>query len=204
MRLAEELGFRVQTFTHILEGYKVAPEMAAHGASASTFSDWWAYKFEVYDAIPYNTCLLTDRGVTASINSDSDDTVRRLNQEAAKSVLYCGMKPEEALLLATLNPAKQLRIEDHVGSLKVGKDADFVIWNGPPLSAYSRPEQTWIDGVEYFDIERDNQMRVAAEAERRALVQKALKMKPPKRRDDGGERRRRAWHCDDVEDTWNE
>ncbi len=205
LRLAEELDFRVQTFTHILEGYKVAPEMAAHGTSASTFSDWWAYKFEVYDAIPYNTCLLTDRGVTTSINSDSDDTVRRLNQEAAKSVLYCGMKPEQALLLATLNPAKQLRIDDRVGSLKVGKDADFVIWNGPPLSAYSRPDATWIEGVEYFDIERDRTMRETAEAERRALVQKALKMKPPKRRgDDGQERRRRGWHCDDVEDTWNE
>jgi len=205
IRLAEELGFRVQTFTHILEGYKVAPEMAAHGTSASSFSDWWAYKFEVYDAIPYNTCLLHDRGVVTSINSDSDDTVRRLNQEAAKSVLYCGLKPEEALLFATLNPAKQLRIDDRVGSLKEGKDADFVIWNGPPLSAYSHPEQTWVDGVSYFDIERDHQMREAAETERNALVQKALKMKPPKRRgDDGPGPRRRSWHCDDVEDTWHE
>jgi len=205
MRLAEELGFRIQTFTHILEGYKVASEMAAHGASASAFSDWWAYKFEVYDAIPYNTCLLHDRGVVTSINSDSDDTVRRLNQEAAKSVLYCGMEPHEALLLATANPARQLRIDDRVGSLKPGKDADFVIWSGPPLSAYSKVEQTWVDGANYFHVDRDRELRDAATTEGRALVQKALRMMPAKRRGEGGPgRRQRTWHCDDVEDTWRE
>ncbi|MGH9464154.1 MAG: amidohydrolase family protein, partial [Thermoanaerobaculia bacterium] len=174
MRLAEELGFRVQTFTHVLEGYKVAPELARHGAGASSFSDWWAYKFEVYDAIPYNTCLLHEAGVVTSINSDSGDLIRRLNTEAGKSVAYCGMSEEEALQLATLNPAVQLRIDDRVGSLAPGKDADFVIWSGHPLSLHSRVEQTWIDGTPYFDRERDAELAAADHAEREALIQKLL------------------------------
>jgi len=206
MRLAEELDFRIQTFTHILEGYKVAPEMAAHGASASTFTDWWAYKFEVYDAIPYNTCLMNDNGIVVSVNSDSAELMRRLNQEAGKMVMYCGMDEQEALKLATLNPAIQLRVDDRIGSLKEGKDADFVIWSGPPLSMFSRPEQTWVDGVNYFHLERDAEMRAADRAEREALIQKALGT-----RDDGKKRSRKtrgperdAWHCDDVEDVWDE
>ena len=205
MRLAERFGFRIQTFTHVLEGYKVAGEMAAHGAGASSFSDWWAYKFEVYDAIPYNTCLLSERGVVTSINSDSQELIRRLNQEAAKSVQYCGMAPEEAIKLATINPAMQLRVDDRVGSIAVGKDADFVIWNGPPLSVYSHPEQTWIDGTKYFDIETDARLRRENAAERRALIQAALAAG-----DSGGngdERKwkpglEKEWRCDEVIDVW--
>ncbi len=228
MRLAEELGFRVQTFTHILEGYKVAPEMAAHGAGASSFSDWWAYKFEVYDAIPYNPCLLHKHGVITSVNSDSEEMIRRLNQEAGKSVLYCGMEEVEALKLVTFNPALQLRIADRVGSLAPGKDADFVIWSGHPLSMYARAEETWIEGTPYFTQERDAALREADRAERQALIQKVLaapdekegaKAEKKAARDAAGgsapgeteaeagerERRRarRVWQCDHVEDYWH-
>ncbi len=187
MRLAEELGFRIQTFTHVLEGYKVAPELARHGAGASSFADWWAYKFEVYDAIPYNTCLLAAAGVVTSINSDSHDLVRRLNTEAGKSVAYCGMSEEDALALATLHPAKQLRIDDRVGSLAPGKDADFVIWSGHPLSLHSRAEQTWVDGTLYFDRERDAELAAADRAEREALIQKLLQVKEKEEEEEGNE-----------------
>lgn len=210
LRLAEELGFKLQTFTHILEGYKVAPEMAAHGTTASSFSDWWAYKFEVYDAIPYNTCLLARAGVVTSINSDSEEMIRRLNQEAGKSVMYCGMEPAEALELATLNPAIQLRIDDRVGSLEPGKDADFVIWNGNPLQVTSRAEQTWIDGTLTWSRERDAELRAAAAKERQALIEKALATREPDEPKGGGERgpgrrwhEEENWHCEDVEDVWH-
>ncbi len=204
IRLAEELGFKVQTFTHILEGYKVAPEMAAHGTTASSFADWWAYKFEVYDAIPYNTCLLTQAGVVTSINSDSEEAIRRLNQEAAKSVMYCDMEPAEALKLATLNPAIQLKIDDRVGSLKAGKDADFVIWNGNPLSIYTRAEQTWVDGAPMFTLERDAELRKADAAERQALIEKVLASGEDQGRSEWSARRNeKQWHCDDVEDVWH-
>ncbi len=207
MRVTEAFGFHVQTFTHILEGYKVAPEMAAHGATASGFSDWWAYKFEVYDAIPYNSALMTKAGVVASVNSDSDDLGRRLNQEAGKAVMYGGMSQEEAIKLATLNPAIALKIDDRVGSLKVGKDADFVIWNNPPLSIYAKPEQTWIDGRKYFDINDDLAMRKANLEEREALVQKVLAKSDGKEKGEGkkGERtntRKYEWNCDDNSDYW--
>jgi imidazolonepropionase-like amidohydrolase len=210
IRLAEEMGFTVGTFTHILEGYKVAPEIAAHGAGASTFSDWWDYKFEVYDAIPYNTCLLTRAGVVTSVNSDSDEMIRRLNQEAGKSVMYCGMEPAEALKLVTINPAIQLHVADRVGSLEPGKDADFAIWNGPPLSMFSRVEETWIDGARTFSLAEDARLRAADAAERQALVAKAFRAASASGGERGGggaERRqgrggRRVWHCDDREDFW--
>ncbi len=206
MRLAEELGFRVATFTHVLEGYKVAPEMAAHGAGASSFADWWAYKFEVYDAIPYNTCLLHDAGVVTSINSDSGEAIRRLNQEAAKSVTYCGMDEVEALKLATLNPAIQLKIDDRVGSLAPGKDADFVIWSDHPLSIYARAEQTWIDGARYFDLDSDRASREADAEEKQALIQKVLaaagRDEKDKGRRGGRKEARPEWQCDDVRDVW--
>ncbi len=205
MRLAEELGFTVQTFTHVLEGYKVAPEMAKHGAGASSFSDWWAYKFEVYDAIPYNTCLLHDRGIVTSINSDSEELIRRLNQEAAKSVLYCGMEPTEAIKLATINPAKQLKVDDRIGSLEVGKDADFVIWNGNPLSMLSRVEETWVDGVQLFSRQRDAELRQAATEEKRALIAKVQSTGGGKGWGDRSFRKReKDWDCEDVEDVWHE
>ncbi len=182
MRLTEEFGIRVKTFQHILEGYKVADEMAAHGASASGFSDWWAYKFEVIDAIPYNGYLMWDRGVTVSFNSDSDELARRLNIEAAKAMKYGGVPADEALRFVTLNPARQLKIDDRVGSLEVGKDADFSIRTGSPLSPTSRVQETWIEGRKYFDRDADLAGRAALAQEREALVAKAKaarKAKPP-------------------------
>jgi len=207
LRLAEELGFRVKTFTHVLEGYKVAPEMAAHGAGGSSFADWWAYKFEVYDAIPHNVCLMQRAGVLASVNSDSDELIRRLNQEASKSILHCGMDEQEALRLVTLNPARQLGIDHRVGSLEPGKDADFVIWSGHPLSTLARVEETWVDGALRFSRALDAELRAADAAERAALVQKALAGGAG---EGGGKRSERSrarpnegWHCDDVGDIWN-
>ena len=177
IRLAESLGIRVQTFQHVLEGYKVADEMASHGAGGSSFSDWWAYKYEVIDAIPHNGYLMWDRGVVTSYNSDSDDTARRLNTEAAKAVKYGGVPPDEALKFVTLNPAKQLRIDNRVGSLEVGKDADFSIWNASPLSPYARCEQTWIEGRKYFDRDADLAGRGALARERDALIARARNAK---------------------------
>lgn len=173
MRLTESFGFRVGTFTHILEGYKVADEMAAHGASAMGFSDWWAYKHEVVDAIPWNGYLLWDRGVNAGFNSDDPDLARRLNAEAGKAVKYGGVPPEEAIRFVTLNPAKALRVDHRVGSLEPGKDADFVVWSAPPLSQFARVEQTWVDGRRYFDRAADLAARAAFAAERESLVAKA-------------------------------
>jgi imidazolonepropionase-like amidohydrolase len=177
MKIAESFDFTIQTFTHILEGYKVADEMAAHGASASTFADWWAFKFEVMDAIPTNTCIMMDRGVNVSVNSDDAGLIRRLNTEAAKSVQYCGMSQENAIKMITINPAIQLKVDEFTGSLKKGKDADFVIWSGNPLSIYSKVEQTWIDGRNYFDRAQDNEMRLAIAKEKNSLIQKVLSTK---------------------------
>jgi imidazolonepropionase-like amidohydrolase len=174
IRLAQQLKLTVATFQHILEGYKVADEIAGLGAGASSFSDWWAYKHEVVDAIPFNGALLHQAGVVVSFNSDDDELTRHMNTEAAKAVKYGGVSAAEALKFVTLNPAKQLRIDKHVGSLQPGKDADFVIWTAAPLSAYARVEQTWIDGRRYFDRDEDAKMRTAAAAERSALVQKIL------------------------------
>jgi|CXWL01.1.fsa_nt_gi imidazolonepropionase-like amidohydrolase len=203
MRLAEELGFRVQTFTHILEGYKVASEMARHGASASGFADWWAYKAEVLDAIPYSPCVMHDRGVVTSVNSDSPESIRRLNQEAGKAVAYCGMSEVEALAMATINPAQQLRIADRVGSLEPGKDADFVIWSGNPLSVESRVEQTWVDGTRLFDLATDRELRARDAAEKAALVAAVLGTEGG---DVGAEPKVPApsnWNCETVEDYWH-
>jgi imidazolonepropionase-like amidohydrolase len=172
IRLAEEFGFKIATFQHVLEGYKVADEIARHGAGASTFSDWWAYKVEAYDAIPYNAALMTQRGVTVSINSDSREEMRHLNQEAAKTMRYGGLSETEALRLVTLNPAQQLGIADRVGSIEVGKDADLVVFNNHPLSVYSQVEQTLIDGQVYFDRQADLARRTALAAERAALLAK--------------------------------
>ena len=159
LRLAEELGFRIATLQHVLEGYRVADEIAAHGAGASTFSDWWAYKVEAYEAIPYNAALMTDRGVVVSINSDDAEEMRHLNHEAAKAVKWGGLSDEQALALVTINPAKQLRIDDRVGSIEVGKDADLVIYDGHPLSSYAVVQTTLVDGKVYFDRELDQVRR---------------------------------------------
>ncbi len=152
IRVAEDFGFTIGTFEHVLEGYKIADVIASHGAGASTFSDWWAYKFEVYDAIPYAGALMHDVGVVVAFNSDDSELARRMNLEAAKAVKYGSVSEEEALKFVTLNPAKQLKIDHLVGSLEQGKDGDFVIWSGHPLSTYTKCEQTWIDGRKYFEL----------------------------------------------------
>jgi len=177
IRVADDFGFKVATFQHGLEGYKIAEAIAKHGAGVSTFSDWWAYKYEVIDAIPYNGALMHDVGVVVSYNSDSDELARRLNTEAAKAVKYGGLSEEEALKFVTINPAKQLRIDNRVGSIEVGKDADFVIWSGSPLSTYSVCEQTWIDGRRYFDRDEDRAMNAEILKERAVLIQKILTTK---------------------------
>jgi imidazolonepropionase-like amidohydrolase len=174
LRVLEEFDITIGTLQHILEGYKVADAMKKHGAMASTFSDWWGYKFEVYDAIPYAGALMHDAGVVVSFNSDDGELGRHLNQEAAKAIRYGGVKPEEALLFVTLNPAKQLRIDAHVGSLEAGKDADLVLWNGPPLSNYARCVETWIDGRKYFDRDDAQAQAEKAREMRRTLIQKIL------------------------------
>ena len=204
MEVAEDYGFTLDTFTHILEGYKVADEMAEHGASGSTFADWWAYKFEVYDAIPQNACLMHDRGVLTSINSDSNDLQRRLNTEAAKSVRYCDMDPHEAFKMVTINPAKQLKVDDYVGSIEEGKHADFVLWSHYPLSAYARAEQTWINGRKFFDREQDKQRQEAVKQEKNALIQKVLAAgdEALKGATNGYKEAQPTWHCDTEHDFW--
>ncbi len=174
MRVAEKFGFRINTFTHILEGYKVADKMKAHGANASTFSDWWAYKVEVTDAIPYNAYIMNKVGLNVAINSDDAEMARRLNQEAAKSVKYGGLTEEEALRMVTINPAKMLHVDDRVGSIKVGKDADLVLWSDNPLSIYAKAEKTMVDGTIYFDREKDAAMRKQVLAERTRLINKMV------------------------------
>jgi imidazolonepropionase-like amidohydrolase len=171
LNVADEFGFKVKTLQHILEGYKVAPEIAKHGAGASTFADMWGYKLEAYDAIPHNAAIMTRAGVVVSINSDSDERARRLNLDAAKTIKYGDMTEQEALRMITLNPAIQLDIQDRVGSIDVGKDADLAIWNGNPLSVYSRVETTFIDGEVFFDREQDLANRAKLAAERAALEQ---------------------------------
>lgn len=182
LRVAEEFGFKIATFQHVLEGYKVAKEIAAHGAGASTFSDWWAYKVEAYDAIPYNAAIMTRKGVVVSINSDSAEEARHLNQEAAKCMKYGGLSEQEALALVTLNPAKQLRIDHRVGSIDVGKDADLVIYNSHPLSVYAVAQKVLIDGQIYFDIQKDLELRAESDKERKALKEKDKKDQPTRGR----------------------
>ncbi len=177
MKVAERHGFTLNTFTHILEGYKVADKMKKHGAGASSFSDWWAYKAEVLDAIPYNGALMHEQGITVAFNSDDAEMARRLNQEAAKAVMYGGMKEEEAWKFVTLNPAKLLHIDDKVGSVKAGKDADIVLWSNNPLSVYTKAEKTFVDGILYFDIEKEAGKRLAVKTERARLIQKMLDAK---------------------------
>ena len=175
--------------------------MAEHGAGGSSFSDWWAYKFEVYEAIPYNGALMHNEGVVVAFNSDDAEMARRLNQEAAKAVLYGGVSEEEALKFVTLNPAKLLHIDDRVGSIKVGKDADIVLWTDHPLSIYAKADKTFIDGIKFYDREEDLQIREQIREERARLVQKMLNVKSG-----GGStqnakgRREMQYHCNDIHD----
>ncbi len=201
MRVAEMFDFRINTFTHILEGYKVADKMQEHGSAGSTFSDWWAYKYEVIDAIPYNAALMNEQGVLVGINSDDAEMGRRLNQEAGKMVRFGGMSEEDAWKTVTLNPAKILRVDDRVGSIKAGKDADLVLWSDHPLSIYAQSEMTMIDGRIFFDKAKDKQLRDQIREERALLVQMMLDAKK------GGAKTRKPkmkhkhhYHCDHVED----
>ena len=179
--------------------------MAAHGASASTFADWWAYKMEVQDAIPTNACLMAEQGVNVSINSDDAGLQRRLNQEAAKSVMYCGMSEHDALKMVTINPAMQLKIDAVTGSIKAGKQADFVLWNTHPLTEYSQAQQTWIAGTKYFDINTDKQLQQQLEAEKTALIQKVLGAGDAAKAGDteAYKQDEPEWHCEDQGDRWN-
>ena len=171
INLADEFGFKVRTFQHVLEGYKVAKEITQHGAGGSLFADFWGYKIEAYDAIPYAAAIMTRAGVVVSLNSDSDERARRLNIEAAKAMRYGDLSEEEALKLVTINPAIQLGIQNRVGSIEVGKDADLAIWNGHPLSVYSRVDATFVDGEVFFDRQQDLTRRDQLEKERARLEQ---------------------------------
>jgi imidazolonepropionase-like amidohydrolase len=177
IKVADSMGFTLNTFTHILEGYKVADKMKKHGAGGSTFSDWWAYKYEVKEAIPHNASLLNAMGITVAINSDDAEMGRRLNQEAAKGIKYGGMSEEDALNMVTINPAKLLHINDRVGSIKIGKDADVVLWTGNPLSIYSKVDKTFIDGKLYFDINKQSVKEMALRKERASIISKMIAFK---------------------------
>ncbi len=201
MKTAEAFGFNINTFTHILEGYKLADKMKAHGAGGSTFSDWWAYKYEVIDAIPFNGPIMHEQGITVAYNSDDAEMGRRLNQEAAKAVMYGDMSEEEAWKFVTLNPAKLLRIDNRVGSIKTGKDADVVLWSDNPLSIYAQAEMTFVDGIKFYDKATDLAKREAIQKERARLIQKLLAAKnggadtqKPKKKEE------KHYHCDDVHD----
>jgi imidazolonepropionase-like amidohydrolase len=172
IRVADDYGFKIRTFQHVLEGYKVAKEIAAHGAGGSTFSDWWSYKVEAFDAIPYNAALMARKGVLVSINSDDAELMRHLNSEAGKVMKYGGVTEEEALAMVTLNPAKQLGIENRVGSIEVGKDADMVIYDKPPLSDYAKVQKVFIDGTMYFDRDKEVSGRPVKQAEKQKLIEK--------------------------------
>lgn len=201
IHVADSLGFKINTFTHILEGYKVADKMKAHGIAASTFSDWWAYKMEVAEAIPYNGAIMHNVGITTAFNSDDAEMARRLNQEAGKAVLYGGLPEEEALKLVTLNPARMLHIDSKVGSLKPGKDADVVVWSATPLSIYAKAERTFVDGVAYWDMERDEKVRADQQTEKARIIKKMLDSK-----NKGGRTQRpaapaqRIYNCETMEE----
>jgi imidazolonepropionase-like amidohydrolase len=200
MEVAERYGFVLNTFTHILEGYKVADKMKEHGAGGSTFSDWWAYKYEVNDAIPYNGAIMHSQGVVTAYNSDDAEMSRRLNQEAAKAVKYGNVSEEEAWKFVTLNPAKLLHIDNRVGSIKEGKDADLVLWNANPLDIQAKAQITMVDGIVFFDIEKDTRMRAEIKKERQLLVDemimaknKGLKTQTPKQSN------KTLYECDTLE-----
>ncbi len=170
--VADDMGFKIRELQHVLEGYKVAKEIAKHGAGAGTFIDWWGYKAEAYDATPYNVALMVRNGVTTVVNSDSDELARHLNHDAAKAMKYGGLTEDEALRLGTINAAKLLRLDNRLGSIEAGKDADLVIWNGHPLSTYSRVDTTFIEGDVYFDREQDLKRREELRREKEELLKK--------------------------------
>ncbi len=195
MHVADSMGFYINTFTHILEGYKIADKMREHGAGGSTFSDWWAYKFEVNDAIPYNASLLYNKGIVTAINSDDAEMGRRLNQEAAKAIKYGGTSEEEAWKMVTLNPAKLLHLDERMGSIKVGKDADIVLWDNNPLSIYSKVQQTYVDGKLMFDIEFDKKLRDRDLAERMRIIKLMAEDKNKNKQQPPYKIKEKLYHC---------
>jgi imidazolonepropionase-like amidohydrolase len=185
IRAADDNGFKVRTFQHVLEGYKVAKEIAEHGAGASTFSDWWAYKIEAIDAIPFNAAIMAKKGIVVSLNSDDAELMRHLNTEAGKAMKYGGMNETEALAMVTINPAKQLGIDKTVGSIEVGKDADLVLYDGFPMSDFAKVQKVWIDGTQYFDRDKEVAAQAAKDAEKQKLLDKekaAQRTQTPTRR----------------------
>jgi imidazolonepropionase-like amidohydrolase len=199
MKVADSVGFKVNTFTHILEGFKVADKMKAHGVNASSFADWWAYKYEVIDAIPYNAAILHRMGVNVAINSDDAEMARRLNQEAAKAVRYGGLDEVSALNMVTINPARMLRVDQRIGSIELGKDADLVLWNGHPLSVYSHPLHTIVEGRTAYEYEADKAAHAVRENLRKKLLDKALRAKNEGAPTGPAYRRgRRMYHCEDL------
>lgn len=200
LHLADRFGFRINTLTHILEGYKVADKIKSHGAAVATFSDWWAYKYEVIDAIPYNAALMHDAGLLTALNSDDAEMARRLHSEAGKTIKYGGMSEEEALKLVTLHPAKMLHIDDRVGKIETGMDADLVLWNGHPLSSYSRAEKTFVDGRLYFDRTENDKITSELRKERERLIQKMIHAKKNGSATRPAESRpEKEYHCDTLE-----
>lgn len=199
MHVGDSMGFRVNTFTHILEGYKVADKMKKHGAGGSTFSDWWAYKFEVNDAIPYNGAIMHQQGIVTAFNSDDAEMARRLNQEAAKAVKYGGVTEEEAWKFVTLNPAKLLHLDDNMGSVKVGKSADVVLWSDHPMSMYATVEKTIIEGVVYFDRKTDEELQKRNALEKNILIEKMLDAKKDGEKTNKPQAKpKHLYHCDTV------
>lgn len=199
MRVAEQFGFNINTFTHILEGYKIADKMKKHGVAASTFSDWWRYKYEVMDAIPYNASILDKMEIVTAINSDDAEMGRRLNEEAAKSIKYGGSDEEAALKMVTLNPAKMLHLDDRMGSIKTGKDADVVLWSDNPLSVNAKAEKTFVDGILYFDVNADIEKRKYIAQERNRLIQKMIVHKSKGGKAEKAKpKKQHLWHCDDL------
>ena len=174
MNLANDFGVKVNSLIHFNEGYKIADQIVEHGASASVFSDWWDYKFEVYEGIAYNAAMLLNQGVLTCIHSDDAEMGRRLNQEAGKIMKYGGVSETDALKLITINPAKILHMDQRTGSIKVGKDADLVLWTDYPLSIYARASKTMVDGTIYFDEELDAKMKKQIDNERNRIISNIL------------------------------
>ena len=199
MHVADSMGFTINTFTHILEGYKVANKLKQHGAGASTFSDWWAYKFEVNEAIPYNATILNNKGIVTAINSDDAEMGRRLNQEAAKAVKYGGTSEEDAWKMVTLNPAILLHLDDRMGSIKVGKDADIVVWNGNPLSVYSKVEQTYVDGKLLFDITKNLELMKRDLKEKMRIINKMVNGNTDEEKQKVVPTIDKHYHCETIE-----
>lgn len=205
MHVADSLNFKVNTFTHILEGYKMADKMAKRGIGGSTFADWWAYKMEVKEAIPYNAALMYSQGITVAINSDDAEMARRLNQEAAKTMEYGNVPEQEAWKMVTLNPAKLLHVDNRIGSVKEGKDADLVLWNANPLSVYARPEFTMVEGTIYFDRQTNENKQKEIAIERERIIQKMIGDKSegkPTQKPQGIQPK--MWHCEDIIGVYTE